>query len=147
MVKKIVLDTSVVIAGILGNRTSQEILLEILKDKLIILISPEVLNEYRAASHYPKILSWASIYFLEYIIGALQKKGKFINPEISTNLCRDKKDNMFFDLAIAGKAFAIITWDKDILSLRDDQNSVVYMNKTIYILTPTEFISIRKHEK
>ncbi|MEQ9715947.1 MAG: putative toxin-antitoxin system toxin component, PIN family [Candidatus Asgardarchaeum sp.] len=142
MVKKIIVDTSVLIAGILGNSTSRILLNLIFKGKVKILLSHDIFDEYIAASHYSKIVKRVDTGLLDYILDAIFKKAEILDVNIEVNLCRDPKDNKFFSLAIYGDAEAIVTWDSDILSLRNENKIFTYKHKKIYILTPPEFLGM-----
>lgn len=66
------------------------------------------------------------------IVDLLSSRSKLIEPKkLSQNICRDKGDLHILGLAVAGGVDAIITGDKDLLTLR-----TIY---SIPILTPREF--------
>ncbi len=50
-------------------------------------------------------------------ISRLEKNSSLFLPEINFTICRDPKDNKFLELAIAAKAYSIITGDDDLLVL------------------------------
>jgi len=142
MVKKVIIDTSVLIAGILGNHTSRTLLNLIFKGKVKILLSHDIFDEYIAASHYSKIIKRVDTSLLDYVLDTIFKKAEILDVEMEVNLCRDPKDNKFFSLTIQGNAEAIITWDPDILSLRNENKLFTHKHKKIYILTPPEFLEM-----
>lgn len=144
MVKKVVVDTSVLIAGILGSHTSRVLLDLIFNEKVKILLSHDIFDEYITASHYPKIVKNVNNNLLDYVLDAIFKKAEILDHEFKVELCRDPKDNKFFSLAIVGNVDAIITWDLDILSLRNQKKFFMYKHKKIYIFTPPEFLETIK---
>ncbi len=56
----------------------------------------------------------------------------FIEPIEKISICRDPKDNMYLEIAIAGKADLIITGDSDLLVLHPFCN--------IPVITPKMFL-------
>jgi putative PIN family toxin of toxin-antitoxin system len=59
-----------------------------------------------------------------------------LNPAETVKLCRDPKDNMFLDLAKISNSNYIITGDKDLLSLKEFENTE--------ILKPGQFLDLIK---
>jgi uncharacterized protein len=55
-------------------------------------------------------------------------------PVEKIDVCRDSKDNMILELAVAGKADFIITGDKDL--------KVLNPFRKIQILSPAEFLHV-----
>jgi len=143
MVERIVLNTSVLISGIIGTGSSLEVLKLILQKKVELLISSEIFEEYLIAVNYPEIAKKVDLYYVHPLLDVLYSLSTIIVPQINLNICRDPKDNKFFDVAIEGSAETIITWDTDILSLRDKNNLYFHGKKKVFLVTPTEFLSLR----
>jgi len=143
MVERIVLNTSVLISGIIGTRSSLEVLKLILQKKVELLISSEIFEEYLIAVNYPEIAKKVDLHYVHPLLDVLYSLSTIIVPQINLNICRDPKDNKFFDVAIEGSAEIIITWDTDILSLRDKNNLYFQSKKKLFLVTPTEFLSLR----
>ena len=59
-------------------------------------------------------------------------KSKLIKVTHSISICRDPSDNMFLELALSGKADAIVSSDPDLLVLNPFEN--------IPIISPKEFL-------
>jgi len=62
-----------------------------------------------------------------------------VEPSKSFNLSRDPADNKWLEIAYEAGGAIILTWDKDLLSLRDDNMSLTLEDCIIKILTPIEF--------
>lgn len=52
------------------------------------------------------------------ILQLLMLRGELVAPRRHFKLCRDPKDNMFLDAAVAGSADTLATGDEDLLTLR-----------------------------
>ena len=60
--EKIVLDTSVLIAGLLGSHVAKDILISILRGEVLLVVSDEIFEEYLRAIHYDKIVDRIDLY-------------------------------------------------------------------------------------
>jgi len=67
----------------------------------------------------------------------IRKKAQVVNPAHKITLCRDPRDNLVLECALAGKADFIVTGDEDLLVLKKF--------KSISIITPKNFIKHLKH--
>ena len=72
------------------------------------------------------------------IIAQIIENGEAIEVTSAIAICRDPKDNMFLNLALDGKANAIISRDPDLLELHPFRN--------IPILSPVAFLDWLKVE-
>jgi uncharacterized protein len=115
--KRFVLDANVVIsAALLENSVTRQAF-----DKAIlngqILISDVLQDELTEVFLRPKFDRYVStekrLRFLASFINLAELSS--INEKI--NICRDPKDNMILELAVAGEADCIISGDKDLLVL------------------------------
>jgi uncharacterized protein len=61
---------------------------------------------------------------------------QIIEPKEQINECRDPKDNKYLELAVSGKAEAIVTGDTDLL--------VLHPFRDIQIVTPQEFLLLNE---
>ena len=138
--KKIILDTSAFISGIISKKKS--IIFDLILDrKAILVISDQIFLEYWRAIHYHRILNRIadinSLYrFFSYIYVIAEK----IEPKTKLNLCRDPQDNKFLEAAYEAKASYLITLDKDLLDLRNSNKLFKILDHEIKILKPKEFI-------
>ena len=130
-VAKVVLDTNVLISGVVFAGKPKE-LLELAKIKEIQgVISPILLAELGEVLSkkfaYPK----TRVLQLE---NKLKKVFLVVHPTKLIRVVRDDDDNRVLEAAVAGKCEYVITGDEDLLSLKKYKN--------IKILTPTEFFKI-----
>ena len=99
----------------------------------VILISQPLCDEIENVLQREKLDKYVSIekrnrFFLNFI----NKYVFWINPVEKIDVCRDSKDNMILELAVAGKADFIITGDKDL--------KVLNPFRKIQIISPAEFL-------
>lgn len=127
---RVVVDTNIFISGLLFGGNTKGILRLIENSKIILLISPQTLSELsEKLAHFE-------------VSGTLKNEFLFLLKQIAVNIVpkrkidivRDKKDNVFLELAVEGKADFIITGDKDLLVLK--------AYRSIRILSPKEFLEL-----
>jgi uncharacterized protein len=120
---RLVVDTNIIVSGLITTGTLPAKVLDAVHDKkIILLISDEVLIEYLRVLEYPHIRKYKKI--IDQAIGHLT--ALFINEteriEIlsQTTGSPDPDDNKFLSLAVEGQADYIVTEDKaDLLSLKE----------------------------
>lgn len=122
-VPRFVVDTNIIVSGLITTGTPPARILDAIRDKKIsLLISDEVVSEYLRVLEYPHIRKYKKI--TDEAIGHLT--ALFINEaervEVLTEITEspDPDDNKFLSLAVEGQADFIITGDKDdLLSLKE----------------------------
>lgn len=67
------------------------------------------------------------------------KKARFLEPNEQFNICRDKEDNKFLDAVYTSKADYLITLDKDLLDLRNENKSSKLGNTSLRFETKRAF--------
>ena len=102
-------------------------------EKLTLLFSQELLNEFVAVAQRPKFKKYFSLANLEELLLQLSTKAEFITVTSTVEICRDAKDNFLLSLAVDDKATHLLTGDKDLLVLKRQ-------NKT-RILTIAEYLT------
>ena len=132
---KVVLDTNVLVSALLFKGGLSKLLFPL--KKFILLFSEETLNEFIKVLHYPKFsLTEDEIeYLLQFEILPYSKIVE-VTFKFDKEICPNKDDQKFLELAVSAKANYIITGDKDLLNLKE-------INK-IKILSPKEFLSLLK---
>lgn len=119
-------------------------------DKIILLLSSEVIAEMREVMTRPEFLERfenVTEALVDRFLEQLAKKSVFIKtvPQKIT-LTRDQDDEPYINLAIEGKADFIVTRDKDLLDLMTgfDVESKEFRQKTrpLKIVEPLEFLKI-----
>jgi len=63
-----------------------------------------------------------------------------IEPKEHFSLCRDEDDNKWLDIAYEARAQIILTRDRDLLDLRDDEKILQLKDHQVKIFKPIEFL-------
>ena len=115
---RVVVDTNVIISGLLFGGEPGRIRDLWIAGRLVPLLSSETFTEFNRVLSYPKFrLSPAEIKML--IEEELLPYAEVVDvTEDATGACRDPKDDKFLALAASGKAAYIITGDLDLLVLQ-----------------------------
>ena len=131
---KIVLDTSTLVSAIGWKEGKPRMILnKCLNKEIILLISPDCLNELKGVI-FRKKFDFIDKDMKEELLLLLFDIVEIVIPKANIDICRDKKDNKFIELAIDGKANYIVASDDDLLSLKKFKN--------IRIINPTHFLKL-----
>ncbi len=145
-----VLDTNVLLRGLLNTKSaSGRILEEVEKREVILLLSRPVVGEYRAVLSDPVVVDRFPELKLERVEIALRRFRYFGEYRRSVrarfDFPRDPRDEKLIELAIAAKATDIISLDKDLLSLPGGHGDAAKRLRQrlpgVMVLTPMEFLS------
>ncbi len=127
---RVVLDTSVLVSGLLGG-SSVSVLERWRQGDFTLIISPDIYAEYETVLKRPKFKLPASL--VNEMLTFIREKSHWVEPKIQINIVRDSTDNKFIEAALDGKASVIISSDRDLLDLKHV--------KDISIVPPWEFTS------
>lgn len=135
-VKRVVLDTNVLVSALLFRGELSKIVGLWQKGKIIPLISKETFNEFRTVLGYPKfsltqeerdsIIEQEILPYFEIVQAVKEVKG----------VCRDPEDDKFISCAISASADYIVSGDKDLLDLKH--------YKSTKIIKASDFLKIVK---
>ena len=131
-VKRVVLDTNVLVSALLFKGALSRLVELWQKGKMIPLISRETFEELTTVLHYPKfflskdemksIIEHEILPYFEIIEVDKSVKG----------VCRDPGDDKFISCAISASADCIVSGDKDFCDLRQ--------YKTVKIISASDFL-------
>lgn len=140
---KVVLDTNIVVSGIISSRSFPRKILRLWQLRQIdLIISAEIIKEIIAVLNRPKIKRnyHLSKKGMREIKKSLERDCIVIKPRKKLKVIKDdSSDDKFINCASEGKAKYIISGDKHLLKLKKFKN--------IKIITPKEFIKLRKKSK
>ena len=128
---RVVLDTNVFISGVFFSGPPFEILKAWLDNRIQIIISSEILQEYKRVGEellhrYPEIE-------ITPILKSFSKNAKSISaPRLPHPVCVDPDDDKFLECAVAGNAELIISGDRHLLDIFEFQG--------IKIVKPRKFV-------
>lgn len=114
---KILIDTNIIVSGLLWNNKESLILNEIFKGKFEAVVSSEIIDEYKHA--LTKVLYKLERYF-DYDFSRILNSFSVIDSNTRIFICRDSKDNKFLECAFDAKAYYIVSGDKDLTSIKDE---------------------------
>jgi uncharacterized protein len=135
--KKIVIDTNVIVSASIRNGYSSRILWYIIFDKKIQLcLSEDVLSEHRRVSEYKRIRKKYPDYEekMTHLVKATEEIGILYVPSKSFSIIKDKSDNIFLNLAYEAKANYIVTGNRNDFSIPHFEQTK--------IVTPKEFCEL-----
>jgi uncharacterized protein len=133
MKQKIILDTNVVVSGLIQRNYPNFILYELFfEDKIQLCISEELMLEYYEVLARTKFSKYQDFFIkAESLLADIELKSKKYYPKIKLEIITDKKDNMILELADECNADFIIT---------GNTNDFTFLNyKQTKIVTPNEY--------
>ncbi len=127
---RVLLDTNVLISGILFRGLPRSLLERAIRGELALVTSPALLDELERVLgdrfHVPRELA-------RLARGELETLAELVAPDDVPSVSRDPDDDQVLAAAVAGEAEAIVTGDRDLL--------VLLVHRGIPILTPAGFES------
>jgi len=132
--KKAVVDTNLFVSALLGSSTNQALYRAFRERRFTLILSTDLLTELAEVLTRPQLhLPSGEISELLRLIG---QEAEIVRVTHRVKDCRDPKDNIVLESALAGKADAIVTGDKDLLAL--------HPYRGISILLSSSFIKLLK---
>jgi putative PIN family toxin of toxin-antitoxin system len=132
--KRIVIDTNIVVSAAIGNGYSKRILKKIIFDDTInICISTEIVKEYDRVSNYLRIQKKYPLFKEEMddMILSLKEIARVYFPTQSFSILKDISDNIYLDLAHEAKAHYIITGNKNDFSIAQFEQTKIVSPKGV----------------
>lgn len=121
---RVIVDTNLWISFLLTKDFST--LDKLFADQSItLLFSQELLDEFIEVARRPKFKKYFSLADLQELLQELSLRAEFIDVTSSVTACRDLKDNFLLSLAVDGKASHLITGDKDLLDLKNIEETKI----------------------
>ena len=136
-----VVDTNILVRAVNKPTGSVSPVLERLRDKDYLLIYSEpLLSEFVDVINRPRIRDKYHITpeDISTVVALLILRGREIRSVERIEICRDPKDNMVLEAAIAGEAQVIVSGDEDLLTLDPFRG--------ISIVSPSKFLEMLDRE-
>ena len=130
-----VVDTNILISGVIKpERATGEILRRLRDGEFVLLYTEPLLAELAEVINRPRIRQKYGLGSedIETVLALILLRGEPIDPTRRVEICRDPKDNMILEAAVAGQADMITSGDFDLLSLREFAG--------MPIISPAEFL-------
>ncbi|MCO5185676.1 MAG: putative toxin-antitoxin system toxin component, PIN family [Anaerolineae bacterium] len=132
---RVVVDTNILVSGIIKPSGLTGAVLRQLRDgNFTILYAPVLLDELVDVLNRPRICDKYRIAHedIKTIVALVMLRGEGVTPDRKISVCRDPKDDMFLEIAVAGDADVIVSGDEDLLVLNPFEG--------IQIVAPRDFL-------
>lgn len=130
---RVVIDTNLWISFLL-TRDFTKLDRLLLNNKIVLLVSQELLEEIVEVAQRPKFRKYFDLTELTDLLIGLNQKAELVKVTSEITVCRDDKDNFLLSLATDGFATHILTGDKDLLVLHPF-NEIQILKITDYLLS------------
>ena len=128
---KIVLDTNVIVSGILFGGNPRSVIQSVIEGRSILYISTPILEEIEAVLLRPKFKLNTSI--VRNLVYEIEQISIFAESKKAINIVKkDPDDNKFIECAIASNSEFIISGDVHLLEIKK--------YRKIKIITPQEYL-------
>lgn len=135
---RVVVDTSTLISALGWEGKPQQVMDKCLDKRFKIVTSPEILKEVKEVLFRDKFAFIDADKKNEFLL-LLSQLAEIIVPKHKVDICRDKDDNKFIELALTAKVEIIVSSDEDLLAIDE--------YKKIKILSPHEILELLGKEK
>lgn len=115
--ERVVIDTNVLISGLLSTTSTPAQAVEKAVTKAQLLATTETLRELIQKLHSPKFDRYVRRERRDALLERVASLVEIIDVLQSIRASRDPKDNKFLEAAVNGRADVIVTGDKDLLDL------------------------------
>jgi len=115
--ERIVVDTNIFISFLISD-TFSKLDKHLQSNKLRLIFSEELLNEFLGVVSRPKIKKYFSDKDLTKLLESIHEHADFVLVTSEINICRGKKDSFLLALCEDGKADYLLTGDEDLLVLK-----------------------------
>jgi putative PIN family toxin of toxin-antitoxin system len=138
-----VLDTNLILSSLISPRGPAGAAALAAFENDIVVQSPETLAELRRKLSSPKLQAFIDPDLGDLAFQAFANSVTVIDAAHNVELCRDKDDNKFLDLAIAARADRVVSGDRDLLTLKEVHGIGHY----IPIVTPAKYVEHKTAEE
>jgi putative PIN family toxin of toxin-antitoxin system len=128
---KVVLDTNVFVSGVFFSGPPFQILQAWRDGKIQLVISPEILDEYRRVREI-LVEEHPAIDLEPMLVYGIHKAVAFSAPPLPERVCDDPDDDKFLACALASGRYLVVSGDRHLLKVSGYQN--------IEVLKPRDFL-------
>lgn len=136
-----VIDTNLFVRGLLKGPGTTPLIQAWKEGRFQLVTSEELLAELFEVLARPKFARYFTQDDVRDLGELIYERAKVVEPTIHVDWCRDPKDNIFLDVAIAGQASHLVTGDDD---LKGDQvlKNRLRAEHGIQVVSVPEFLAI-----
>lgn len=135
MSQRIVIDTNVYVSRFIRPSSTPGLAVAKASQEATTLVSIATWTELRVVLRRPKFSRYIAAGLLEPYLNHVWTTSEPVSILSSIRACRDPRDDKFLEVAVHGRADAIVTGDRDLLDLNPFRG--------IAILTPAEYLERR----
>ncbi len=138
---RVVIDTNILIRAVIRPQgTVGPVIPRLAKGDYKLVYSVLIRNELIAKLALPRIREKYKVddSQVEALLDLIALRGELVTPERRVEVCRDPKDNMFIEAALAATAKYVVTGDDDLLSLKTFE--------TVQFIISRQFIALLDQE-
>jgi putative PIN family toxin of toxin-antitoxin system len=132
MSQRIVIDTNVYVSRFIRPSSIPGLAVARAWQEATTLVSIATWTELRIVLRRPKFSGYIGAGLLEPYVNHVWTAAEPVSIQSSIRACRDPRDDKFLEVAVHGRADAIVTGDRDLLELNPFRG--------IAILTPAEYL-------
>jgi len=114
---RVVFDTNVLVSAVLFEQSTPARAFFAALERGEILLSAQLGNEIQIIFRKKKFNRYITPEQRDAFLVALVQASTLVDVIETISVCRDPKDNMLVELAVSGKADAIVTGDSDLLEV------------------------------
>ncbi len=135
---RVVIDTNVVVSGVLVDEGLPASILDLAANKKILMIvSENILAEYEEVLRRPHFK--IALARIKQVLSTIRKTSSVVRPTLTLAISRDESDNRFYECAEAGKADYLITGNTKHFPLSHKGTKIVTPREFIELIGPTLF--------
>ena len=113
----VVFDTSTLVGALLREDSVPARALMLARTRGTLSLSDAMEAEIRTVLARPKFVRYATPSRIARFLTLLRMEGRRVHPTVQVTDCRDPKDNMILEAALAASAGFIVSSDQDLLTL------------------------------
>jgi putative PIN family toxin of toxin-antitoxin system len=133
----IVLDTNTILSSLISPRGPAAMAVATAFETHEVVQSPDTIAELRRKLSSPKLAAFIDPDLADIAFGAFVNSVTVVDAAHNVELCRDKDDNKFLDVAVAAQASVVVSGDRDLLTLKE----VHGIGHWIDIITPQQYVT------
>lgn len=119
---RVIIDTNLWVSFLI-TKSHQVFERRISENRITLLFSEELILELVDVLNRPKFSKYFSKQDIENLLLIIENISELISCTSKIQICRDEKDNFLLDLAKDGNADYLITGDKDLLILKEFEDT------------------------
>jgi hypothetical protein len=116
---RVVLDTNVLVSGLIMLGKPRELLSIIARREATLVLSKEILNEFTKVMRRNKLTEYVTEEQIERFIENIERIAEFVELKSHLEVVNDPKDDIVINTAIDGRADLIVSGDHHLLSLKE----------------------------